>query len=76
MHREARVRARLEPDNGRLTAQLAYCAMTDHVGFPQSVCRHEAKAQTTSFVAAEPTRGLLHVCRGQPCRNWPRTYRL
>lgn len=74
--REARMRARLEPDHGRLTAQLAYAATTDHEGFPASVCRHQGKGQTTASVVVEPTRGALHVCRGNPCQNWPRTYAL
>lgn len=77
LHREARLNERFKPDKGRLTAQLAMYAMTDHVGYPMSVCRHEGtKAMTTSAVVVEPTRGLMHVTRGNPCSNWPVTYRL
>ena len=77
LHREERLRARLEADRGRLTPQLAYMALCDHHGHPRSVCRHQSRqAMTTSAVVVEPTRGLLHACRGNPCRNWPRTYAL
>ena len=77
LHREGRLRANLEADAGRLTAQLAYMALCDHVGFPRSVCRHESDSRlTSSAVVAEPTRGLLHVSRGTPCQNWPKTYTL
>jgi len=77
LHREERLRGRLETDRGRLTPQLAYMALCDHHGYPSSVCRHQSRqAMTTSAVVVEPTRGLLHACRGNPCRNWPRTYAL
>jgi len=77
LHRESRLRERLAADRGRLTAQLALMAMTDHAGLPGSLCRHQAPHTfTTSAVVAEPTRGLLHVTRGNPCQNWPRTYSL
>jgi isopenicillin-N N-acyltransferase-like protein len=77
LHREARLRARLEADRGRLTAPLAFAALQDHDGYPRSVCRHQGpRAQTTAAVVVEPARGLLHVCRGQPCRNLPVTYTL
>jgi isopenicillin-N N-acyltransferase-like protein len=75
LHRQERLRLRLEADRGRLTAQLAYMALCDHDGYPRSVCRHESlNSLTTAAVVVEPTRGLLHVSRGAPCRNWPQTY--
>ena len=77
IHRETRLRERLEADHGRLTAQLALMAMADHTQYPTSICRHEGEhALTTSAVVVEPTRGLLHATRGNPCQNWPVTYRL
>lgn len=75
--REVRMRELFERDLGRLTPQLAYAAMTDHANHPTSLCRHQGRhAMTTAAVVAEPTRGLLHVTRGNPCQNWPHTYRL
>ena len=77
LHRQSRLRERLEADHGLLTPQLALYAMVDHTNYPTSMCRHQnANAYTGGAVVVEPTRGLLHCTRGQPCRNWPRTYRL
>lgn len=77
VHRGQRLMERLRVDRGRLTSQLAYGALCDHDGHPLSVCRHQnMQACTGAAVIAEPTRGLLHVTRGAPCRNWPRTYSL
>lgn len=77
VHRAERLMEHFRADRGRLTAQLAYGALCDHDGYPVSVCRHQSEeAQTGSAVIAEPTRGLLHVTRGAPCRNWPQTFSL
>lgn len=91
-NRLQRMTERLTADHGRLTAPLAHLAMTDHGGYPHCICHHEDKpseangtltsptipllVNTTASVTAEPTRGRLHVTRGQPCRNWPQTYSL
>lgn len=75
LHRMQRLTERLQAEHGRLTAELAYNALCDHDGYPLSVCRHESpEAQTAAAVIAEPTRGLLHVTRGAPCRHWPQTF--
>lgn len=76
-HRAQRLWHCLELDSGRITAQLAFMAMCDHDGYPRSICPHEGKRSiTTAAVVVEPARGLLHVCRGNPCQNWPETYAL
>lgn len=75
LHRQDRLREQLEADRGRLTAQLAWRALSDHTEYPMSICRH-ADNNTTSAVVAEPARGRLHVARGCPCQNWPKTYQL
>lgn len=75
--RVERLTERLSTDRGRLTPQLAMYTMSDHGGYPTSVCRHQSdSAFTTAAVVVEPTRGLLHCTRGQPCRNWAKTYAL
>lgn len=77
LHRQTRLRELLEVDHGRLTAQLAMAAMSDHDGYPVAICRHEStQAMTCAAVVVEPGLGLLHVTRGAPCQNWPATYRL
>ncbi len=75
--RESTLRKNLEPNNGRLTAQLVYCSFCNFIDFPESIDRHAGDdALTTSVVIAEPTLGKLHVTRGAASRNWPETYSL
>jgi isopenicillin-N N-acyltransferase-like protein len=76
--RMGRLRALLAAERGRLTPPRAMMALADHERYPQSICRHWVAGQPASETAcaavAEPTRGRLHVVRGQPCSNWPATY--
>ena len=75
--RESTLRKNLEPNNGRLTTQLAYCSFCDFTDFPDSIERHVGDiGLTTAVVIAEPTLGKLHVTRGAASRNWPETYSL
>ena len=77
LHRGRRLRDRLEADRGRLTSQLAYAALCDHSNYPTAICRHQSQqAWTAAAVIVEPVKGLLHVTRGAPCQNWPRSYAL
>jgi isopenicillin-N N-acyltransferase-like protein len=76
-HRYARLRSLLLAEAGRLTPQSALMMLADHERYPHGLCRHPAAAgepATTAAVIAEPTRGRLHVVRGNPCGNWPVTY--
>lgn len=70
--------ALLRQDAGHLTPQQALHHLSDHRHYPLGLCRHGAcdALNTTAAVVAEPTRGLLHVVRGNPCANWPVTYRV
>ncbi len=79
-YRMHRLRELLEAERGRLTAQRAMMCLADHSHYPWGLCRHPADAEpdfrTSAAVIAEPTRGLLHVTRGNPCSHWPTTYTL
>ena len=79
-HRASRLWELLDRERGRLTAQRAMMCLADHAHYPWGLCRHPVDAdpdfRTTAAVVAEPTRGLLHVTRGNPCENWPTTYTL
>ena len=70
----------LDGERGRLTAQRAMQLLGDHTYYPQGICRHwiagEPESETVSAAVVEPSKGLLHVVRGQPCSNWPVTYTL
>jgi len=71
----------MEPVNGergRLTPQKILMLLADHTHYPRGICKHTVGDNrytgTSGVVIAEPTRGKLHVVRGNPCCNWPVTY--
>ena len=68
----------LDVERGRLTPQKAMMLLADHTYYPQGICRHLVEGrpdmETTAAIVVEPTKGLLHVVRCQPCANWPITY--
>lgn len=68
----------LDAERARLTPQKAVMLLADHTHYPRGICRHiigrTSDVCTTAAVVAEPTRGKLHVVRGNPCSNWPVTY--
>lgn len=70
----------LDRERGRLTAERAMELLGDHTYYPQGICRHwiagEPDSETVSAAVVEPSKGLLHVVRGQPCSNRPVTYTL
>jgi isopenicillin-N N-acyltransferase like protein len=76
--RMTRLRELIESERVRLTAQKAFSLLANHDGYPRGICRHRIGQKTTSCttaaVIAEPTKGLLHCSRGNPCANWPRSY--
>ncbi len=80
LHRQARLTELLQAERGRLTPTLAMRCLMDHTNYPRSICRHaspgDSDAHTTAAMVVEPTLGLLHAIRGQPCQNWPVTYSL
>jgi len=76
--RMSRLAELLGAERGRLTPQRALMCLADHANHPRGLCRHLAAGITThcttGSVVVEPTRGRLHVIRGNPCCNWPVTY--
>jgi len=62
---------------GHITVDDMKHVLADHAGFPTSICRHphdgpdhpsvSARGYTAASLIAEPARGLIHVCRGNPC---------
>ena len=77
-YRAEALRTMFEAERGRLTPQRALMCLADHSRYPHGLCRHvisnSEESHTTAAVVAEPTRGRLHVVRGNPCCNWPVTY--
>lgn len=80
VHRTFGLRKKLLAERGRLTPQLLLSILSDHTEYPNGgICRHRDETGvtdtvTTAAVITEPTRGKLHVVRGNPCSNWPVTY--
>jgi isopenicillin-N N-acyltransferase like protein len=72
--RGARIQSAFEAAGGRLTLESIKEALRDHSGSPTSICRHDtvntkSPMKTIASIIAEPDKGLLHVCRGNPCEN-------
>lgn len=74
LYRMHRVRDLLEPKLGEITVDDVKAALQDHVGYPQSVCRHPdpelpESRQTMSIasVIIDLGRREMHVAVGAPC---------
>ena len=76
--RMSRLAELLNDERGRLTVQKAMAALADHEKYPFGICRHlvDKGMSTTAAIIAEPTKGKLHVVRGNPCSAWPVTYNI
>lgn len=61
---------------GRITVDLLKEMLADHLGDPLGICRHGAKAITTSGHIAEPQKGLLHIRRGYGCLGSWEAYKI
>lgn len=74
LYRMHRVRDLLEPKIGEITVDDVKGALQDHVGYPQSVCRHPdpdlpESRQTMSIasVIIDLGRREMHIAVGAPC---------
>lgn len=68
--RERRFRELAGASLGGITPEMLMGFLADHQNHPLGICRHQnPEASTTAAVVAEPTKGLLHVVRGNPCSN-------
>ncbi|HET9015537.1 MAG TPA: C45 family peptidase [Thermomicrobiaceae bacterium] len=82
LYRDRRVRDLLEPKIGRITVEDVQRALTDHVGYPRSVCRHPegpaGTGQTMSIASVVIDLGarVMHVASGPPCCHPYREVRL
>jgi isopenicillin-N N-acyltransferase-like protein len=76
-----RIETLLGARHGQITLADARCWLSDHDGFPTSICRHPTTDQPTAMmslyaVIGEPDKGLLHLSAGPPCTAPFSTYRL
>ena len=50
--------------------------LSDHSGYPTSICRHDGESQTVASLISEPGERRMHVAVGNPCQNRYVTYSL
>lgn len=84
--RQTRMQQLIADDFGKLTVTHLQRILSDHDGYPVSICRHPhaghgdtilpAHGRTVAALIAEPAAGRLHVARGNPCQNPFVTYSL
>lgn len=48
--------------------------LSDHSGYPTSICRHDKGMRTVASLIAEPARRCMHVAVGNPCQHRYATY--
>jgi isopenicillin-N N-acyltransferase-like protein len=61
---------------GALSVDDIKTFLTDHNGYPTSICRHDGNSQTVASIISEPGRRRMHVAVANPCRNRYVTYEL
>ena len=65
---------------GKVTLDHAKTLLSDHDGFPTSICRHPNDEPTTGWqrsvisIILEPGDNRMHVSNGNPCENSYETY--
>jgi isopenicillin-N N-acyltransferase-like protein len=57
----------LEPKIGSLTLQDIQCALSDHTGYPGSVCSHREDTGTLSSYWMDLNEGVFCITNGPPC---------
>ena len=59
---------------GTLTVEDLQSFLSDHSGYPASICRHIGDSRTAAGIIAEPARRCMHVAAGNPCDSEFITY--
>jgi isopenicillin-N N-acyltransferase-like protein len=76
-----RIEALMAAHEGGIALDDAKRWLSDHEGFPTSICRHgttdeSAVGQSIYSIVCEADKGLLHITHGNPCENRYWTYSL
>ena len=79
--RYKRIDALMAAESGSMTLDDAKGWLSDHEGFPTSICRHAITDDPTEMrsmygVICEADKGLLHITHGNPCESAFATYSL
>jgi isopenicillin-N N-acyltransferase-like protein len=79
--RSALLGSMLDARRGQICLDDAKAWLSNHEGFPTSLCRHATSSDPTEIstlysVICEADKGLMHVAAGNPCKNSFHTYSL
>jgi isopenicillin-N N-acyltransferase-like protein len=80
--RKARAEQILESEGRPVTRDHVKQLLSDHEGYPTSICRHPNSDPVTGWqrsvvsVVLEPAVGRMHLTRGNPCENPDELYQL
>src|SRR5207247_10474076 len=80
--RKTRAERILESDSRPVTLDQIKQLLSDHEGYPTSICRHPNDDPVTGWqrsvvsVILEPAVGRMHLSRGNPCENPYEIYEL
>ncbi len=69
-----RIRSLVDSRYGSITVEDIQHFLSDHSGYPTSICRHDKGMRTVASLIAEPAQGRMHVAVGNPCQNRYATY--
>ena len=76
-----RMRTLIDEKYGRVTLANVQAFLSDHSNAPTSICRHlpspsGGNSKTVCAMIAEPTAGMFHVCKGNPCAGSWKSYQV
>ena len=69
-----RIHSLVQSRYGSITVADIQQFLSDHSGYPTSICRHDKSMSTVASMIAEPARGAMHVALGNPCQHRYVTY--
>jgi isopenicillin-N N-acyltransferase-like protein len=71
-----RMNSLIRTQYGSLTVDDIKGFLSDHAGYPASICRHGGESATVASMIAEPGERRMHVAFGHPCEHHYLTYSL
>lgn len=74
--RQERIHSLIKPRYGSIGVEEIKRLLSDHSGYPASICRHGGGMQTVVSMIAEPAARRMHIAFGNPCQHDYRTYSL
>jgi isopenicillin-N N-acyltransferase-like protein len=72
--RHERINALIKSRYGSIEVDDIKRFLSDHSGYPVSICRHGSDMQTVASMISEPARRRMHIALGNPCQHRYVTY--